>query len=369
MLTRVYIDNYKCFVNFEYRPARRQLILGANGSGKSSLLDALLTVRQFVIRGDKAEDLFVAASRTRWLPDQPRQTFEIEAQVGESCFVYRLAIEALGDPALPRVIEETVQCDQKPVFEFVNGEVRLYNDQFQHKVTYPFDPHQSALATIRARPENQTLMRFVGWFGGLLCFRINPFSMGTRAEKEDLFPRVDLANFASWYRHWSQSDPNVTARYIESLRQVLDGFGVFALKVWAEPVRLLIAEFDRSGGERLRFGFAELSEGQRCLACLYAILHFVLAQGGTVILDEPDNFVALREIQPWLMACEDAVDEGSGQILVISHHPEILNQWAVDAGVVFRRDGVGSVRAEKFQGDPAIGLTPAELVARGWNGE
>jgi predicted ATPase len=36
MLTRLYIDNFRCFVKFEYRPARTQLILGANGSGKSS---------------------------------------------------------------------------------------------------------------------------------------------------------------------------------------------------------------------------------------------------------------------------------------------------------------------------------------------
>ena len=37
MLTRIYIDNFRCFVNFEYRPERKQLLLGANGSGKSSL--------------------------------------------------------------------------------------------------------------------------------------------------------------------------------------------------------------------------------------------------------------------------------------------------------------------------------------------
>ena len=40
MPARLYIDNFRCFAKFEYRPARRQLILGANGSGKSSLVVA-----------------------------------------------------------------------------------------------------------------------------------------------------------------------------------------------------------------------------------------------------------------------------------------------------------------------------------------
>lgn len=48
MLKRLYIDNFRCFVNFEYKPERKQLLLGANGSGKSSLLDAVRAVQAFV---------------------------------------------------------------------------------------------------------------------------------------------------------------------------------------------------------------------------------------------------------------------------------------------------------------------------------
>ncbi|MCC6366696.1 MAG: AAA family ATPase [Bryobacterales bacterium] len=65
MLTRIYLDNFRCFVNFEYRPARKQLILGDNGSGKSSLMDAILALRQFVARGDRADDVFHLGQRTR----------------------------------------------------------------------------------------------------------------------------------------------------------------------------------------------------------------------------------------------------------------------------------------------------------------
>ena len=50
MLKRLYIDNFRCFVNFEYKPERKQLLLGANGSGKSSLLDAIRLLKEFIPR-------------------------------------------------------------------------------------------------------------------------------------------------------------------------------------------------------------------------------------------------------------------------------------------------------------------------------
>lgn len=32
MLTRVYVDNFRCFVNFEFRPMQKKLLLGAMGA-------------------------------------------------------------------------------------------------------------------------------------------------------------------------------------------------------------------------------------------------------------------------------------------------------------------------------------------------
>jgi hypothetical protein len=84
-----------------------------------------------------------------------------------------------------------------------------------------------------------------------------------------------------------------------------------------------------------------------------------------VIIDEPENFIALREIQPWLSAVNDSIEDGEGQALLISHHPELINQWAPSAGVRFSREGVGPARVEEFKATD-MALSPAELVARGW---
>ena len=77
MLTRVYIDNFRSFQNFEYKPEKKQLLLGANGSGKTSLLEVLRRLKSFV-KGDS--NLFTQSTRTRWV-DSPTQVFELEARL------------------------------------------------------------------------------------------------------------------------------------------------------------------------------------------------------------------------------------------------------------------------------------------------
>jgi predicted ATPase len=365
MLSRIYIDNFKCFVNFEYKPAQRQLILGSNGSGKSSFLDALLFIRQIAISGIKTEDFDTLVHRTRWMT-QPHQTFELEAVIDGATYKYALVIDPWGEPSRPRVASEMLHLDGKPIFEFAKGEVHLFNDRFEHKVTYPFDWNRSALATITARKDNTRLTRFKDWLGNLVCFRLNPFAMGSRAEGENLFPNPDLSNVAAWYRHLVQANRKQDSALHESLRSAIDDFNFLELTSVGENIRLLMCEFSREGVPSAKFFFNELSDGQRCIICLYMILHFIISQGSTVVLDEPENFISLREIQPWLNAASDAIDQKKGQMLIISHHPELINQWAPDFGVRFVRDGIGPVRVQEFHGIAESQLSPSEIVARGW---
>jgi AAA15 family ATPase/GTPase len=73
MLTRLYIDNFRCFSNFEYKPARRNLILGRNGSGKTSLINAMLSLREFLAKGGVRRNASLYWSeRAGWIkPNKP----------------------------------------------------------------------------------------------------------------------------------------------------------------------------------------------------------------------------------------------------------------------------------------------------------
>jgi len=363
MLTRLYVDNFRSFDSFEYRLDRLQIIFGANGSGKSSFADALLLIRQIAIVGAPLDDYNLLIQRTRWL-SRAALTFELEAELDGLTYIYKFVVQPAGDPPQASIALETLHLAGEPLFRFESGDVHLFNDQFEESVVYPFDPLRSAFATISPRQDNQRLTRFKMWLSSLFCFRINPFALSGRAESENLWPNANLSNLASWYRHLVQVEQKRNFVFTQALPKVLDGFKFLALEPVGENVRLMIAEFG-SGGSSAKYVVNELSEGQRCLICLYAILHFLLAKGCTVLIDEPDNFISLREIQPWLTAVSDVVGETPAQVILISHHPEIIDQWAPAYGTHFIREDGGRTCVQPFPLHDGS-LQPSELIARGW---
>jgi len=70
----------------------------------------------------------------------------------------------------------------------------------------------------------------------------------------------------------------------------------------------------------------------------------------------------LAEIQPLLMSMRLRPDL---QLIVISHHPEIINLQAREHGLIFERQHLGPTRVRLFAADADSSLTPAEIVARG----
>jgi hypothetical protein len=375
MLTRLYVDNFRCLVNFDCQFGPQQLVLGANGAGKSSVFDVLSLLRDFCVTGeppDRASPAprFGGPTLTRW-QKVPEQTFELDVKGNSGAYSLRLVIDAYGTPERPRVILEEVKFNSKTIFKFEKGEVHLFNDKAEKKVNYPFDWNRSALATITERPENTKLTWFKRWLGGILCVQPNPWSMRGIALDEAARPDEQLSNFADWYRHLRQETND--HEYIVDLRQVIEGFQSIRLESAGEGRREIKVRLSGVGSNNGSHGeteylLNELSEGQRVLIGLYAILHFALKPGALLCFDEPDNFIALREVQPWLEKVIEQVEHGGAgaQVLIASHHPEVLNRMAFKEGLLLDRPEGRHVRVQKFGDSQQTGLSAAELLARGW---
>jgi predicted ATPase len=365
MLTRIYIDNFRCFVNFEFKPGRKQLLLGANGSGKSSLLDAIRYLKQF-LKGD--ENPFTQSTRTRW-QNKPLQVFEIEALLDRQKYEYRVEIRFASRTGQMSVNLENLKASSITVFEFANGKISFFPNDSTQATTLPLEATGSALHL--SKLSNSHVRRFVEWMESIHCFRIDayPGQMDESADREERQPDDELENLAGWYQYEQAYHPDANVEFLNSIRKALDGFQALRFSSDEDGVKRLRADFTVHQKEKVNYSLSELSDGQRCLLGLYMILHFLIAKEHTVFIDEPDNFVSLREIQPWLLAIENMVEDQKGQLILVSHHPELLNYWAARHGLRFFREENGHVRTEQFKTDPSGDLQPSELIARGWESE
>ncbi|MCA8937901.1 MAG: AAA family ATPase [Planctomycetes bacterium] len=370
MLSRFYVHNYKCFLNFEFSPVRSQLLIGRNGTGKSSVLEVLALLRLFLVDGIALVHLF--PTRTLNFTQRIRtQRFELDVQCPEGLLTYVLEVDHEPDTGRSRVAREELLAGDAPLFQFIRGHVTLYHDNQQKGPEFDLDWTRSGLFHVTPGPSNKRLTWFKEWIAKIQRVQLNPFAMGSQAEREESTLYWNGSNFANWYRHQSQEDQRSLAQLFRNLSEVIDGFESFALVPAGENVRILRSVFPVSDGGASPaidqfVGFEQLSEGQKCLSVLYAVLIFSARKGALLCFDEPNNFVALREVQPFLMELEKRSDKEECQVLVSSHHPELINYFASRDIFLLSREGVAPTTARRMAFDPATGVSPAEMIARGW---
>ena len=367
MIKRLYIDNYKSLVNFELPLQELTLLLGPNGVGKTSVLDVMFALRQLLGGEAKITDpkAFPTQSLTRW-QKRNRQVFEVDVVLEGDGLRYRLEIDHERTTRKARVALERLESKGKPLFECETGDVHLYRDDHSPGPLYRTDWTESAMARVPPGRDNTLLTRFLEFMRKVIVCGMYPASFETESSTEDPVLKRDARNFASWYRHVLLERQELVPEFTKALQEVIDGFrGIRMEKVGLET-RALMVMFDQYG-ERYELRLDEISDGQRALIALYSLVRLAEGQGYTLFLDEPDNYVSLREIQPWLIGLADACGGGVPQAVLCSHHPELIDYLAGDRGLVLRRESSGSTIARpSSELSVEGGLKLSEVIARGW---
>ncbi len=374
MLTRIRIGNYRCLVGFDWKPAAFNLILGPNGAGKSSLLDVLHAIYRLASGWATVDDLFPVEYRNRDEPQRP-QTFLLEATVDGVAYSYSLEIQH-ERRGRPRIAREEIRRVGQPLYRFDGERAELLAPGEDAGATFPFDGRRSPLATLPTVAPLAPLAPFLEWLRRLWVVRPVPQLMRAETKSSTPWLQPDLSNFAAWFRDLLEEDPRIAALIAKSLRAVLPGFVGYAFSRETSRTKTLRFDFKsrRRGVQVPRLpqgppGFAldELSDGQRMLVAHYTLLHYVVGTGRTLGIDEPDNFVALNEIQPWMDELRDVAGQKGGQVFLVSHHPRLIDLYAIKYGHWFGRKGTGPVRVRPIAIQPGDeGIPVSDLVARGW---
>ena len=279
-------------------------------------------------------------------------------------FEYMIHIEQKASFEKPRIVKEKATCDAKSLFERDLEGVRFHKADGS-QTGFPLDWRQAALASIQPKGSLSGLAILQGAVGKLLILRPRPRGMEKESKAEAKRPDLHLGNLTSWYRSLSGVQ-DWTDALRDSLQEVWPDFRSFRLEDVGLNTKALQLRFEGSNGpEAGTLFFDQLSDGEKALVGLYMV-RAALATGAaqTVLLDEPDNFVGLPELQPWVLSLRELLDENH-QAILISHHPEILSSAGEDSGRYLWRDNHTSPTRIGPLAIPA-GLSPGEAVARGW---
>jgi energy-coupling factor transporter ATP-binding protein EcfA2 len=367
MLKRIYIDNFRCLVNFELKFDSINLFLGGNGAGKSTVFEVLRKIQTFVLGFSKVEGVFQFFNCTRW-QNVPIQRFELEIDGNGGNYEYLLAIEHNSPHSYVR--DEQVLFNKRPLLHFSMGEVQIFDDNYSLVAKYPFDWSQSILPFLQPRNDNTKLTWFKKRMERFINVKIVPGDISGFSEQEQVLLTPSMDNYFSWYRYISR-DQGKVAELMNCLKELLNGFVSFKFQPLNDGKMFLILGLSTENDKNkiIDYRIEELSDGQKALIALYTLLYCTQYEDYTLCIDEPENFLALPEIQPWLRQLYDFCDEGKLQALLISHHPALIDYLLLSPiGYWFERQSNAPVRVRPISNEDTkdTGLPISELIARGW---
>ncbi|MFL5346309.1 MAG: AAA family ATPase [Hyalangium sp.] len=366
MLTRLLIENFRCFEQaVTLEPGPLALLIGPNGAGKSTIFDTLWNIRQLVVSGESASELFPDSTRTRW-GRQTSQHFELGFRGPDGDYTYRLAIRHSKHTNNGHVEREEILYERKSLYAFSREEVTIYADEKGGTHRFPTGDKLSPLSNLPRNLRSKRLAWVIDRIFRIWVFRPVPSKLTsfTKQHSGD-FLQPDFANFASWLLAMHKARPRLRSTLKQSLRIVLEGFLNYNFAPLGKETNILMFLFSspHRRSELLPFSFEELSEGQRALVVLYTLLHAV-PDDATLCIDEPEEFLSPREIQPWLNLLMEKT-EGGGQALLISHNRGLIDLLAPSNGLLLDRPNGGPVQLMPVPTDES-GLPISELLARGW---
>ncbi|MEH1782612.1 MAG: ATP-binding protein [Nostoc sp.] len=371
MLKRIYIDNFRGLVNFEMNFDSINLFIGGNGTGKSTVFEVLRKIQTFVSGSKNLEEIFEYTDCTRW-QTLPIQRFELEITGNGGHYKYEFAIKHNQDKN--HVEYERLWFNNQILLKFEGDEVQLFREDTSEVTKILFSLQLSKLSSLLILFSGETNGTKLAWFSKrmqrFIIVQIVPSLMVDGSGKEEISLDFRMENFVSWYRYISQ-DQGKISELMNILKNVLDGFVSFKFEQFSEKYRTLKLRFITGEDRRniIDYRFSELSDGQKVLIALYTLLYCTQSEDYTLCIDEPENFLALPEIQPWVIQLYDFCIDGKIQALLISHHPVLINYLlASPIGYWFERQSNAPARVKPISNQEAenSGLPISELIARGW---
>jgi len=340
----VKIKGYRPFRDFSAPFGPLEVIVGANGSGKSSLFEFLWFLRETVYRDSVDLAMFPDPESTRRCifhsPGLQKISWDIEIDFFQD-YPIRYQGELIGPVGNLRMVYESVRTvppeGETPFLfmEIKEGKGFIQDPDSEKKEINLAGLNQLALRTV-TDPMMKTLYDLREYIRGWRFY--NSFTIEHRKIREPVFVKQEpflqenAANLSSLLLGF-MSDRRAFDELQQHLRSTIPGFGELTVKALGD-VGQVIAFWQEEGVERL-LTLADLSDGIIQLIC-WAVLCLQPNLPSLICIDEPNQGVHPRTL-PFLAGLFKKASART-QILLATHSSYFLAQFHISRIAVMRKE-------------------------------
>jgi len=329
MLQRLYIHNFKTFLNFELKPEgkRSTLLLGKNGSGKSSVANAL-QVLQSIGRGvNRVGQLVTPRDFFLKRTDTPIR-LELDVLLAGQRFHYTLALELPKNFKEVRVLEEQLTCEGHSVYARAQAQVSLRRtSDAGNEAQFLVDWHVVALPLIQVQSESDPVHMFKTWLAQMVVIAPVPQLMVGESGEESILPVANASNTVDWLAGLLGQYPAAYTDIDAYLKEVLPDLRDFKYENLGKESKRLVIQF-KTDADVFPVNFDELSDGEKCFFLCAIIVAANKAYGPIFCFwDEPDNYLSLAEVGHFVLTLRRAF-EAQGQIVMTTHNEEAIRKFS-----------------------------------------
>lgn len=351
-LSHLHVQNFRSLLDFEMPLAKLTCLVGANGAGKSTVLQFLDFLAQLVrgdMRGWLEERGWSPADLLSWRDE--KRLIAFRACVADTAGRHIGCWEGRFDA-------RTLRCDwEKLTFGSVTFEVREaeftttgWGDQREEEERIPivFEYEGSILAKIKNDYLPAPIAQFREVFRTSRTLELlSPRLMRQRTRGPADSIGRDGKKLSAYIHSLSAEQ---RAAIVTRLGEVYPELRALAPRAARSGVKILEAE-QQFAGRAFRSEARHLNDG---LLRLLAIVTTLQSGAALLLFDEIENGVNIEVVQ-FLV---DALTASPSQVVATTHHPVILNFLSDDAaraGMVYvYKTPAGETRARRFFGIPSV---------------
>jgi predicted ATPase len=366
MIKRVRITNFKSLEDVSVDLAPVTVLIGRSGSGKSNFVESFRWLRDYLT---SRNDLALQQRHGSWsqvMSATARKPMTVSFSLTFSApsltedFQYDLQFRQQEEQGTPQLTEELLSLGKRVLFHQRQG-------KWVQSPPLVNPPAAGSLMLGALTGVQEVTIAHLVLTSGIGCYAFpdrvlaspgpgaNPGETGL-ADNGDNFLQAFIninVNLSTWHH---------LREMAASLRRLKHSLKSLDLQ---QPSREKIVVSLEAGGQLLVFDLGQESEGfRRLLACLIALYQSPPKQ--TLIFDEPEKGIYPAGLTILADEFKSYVSKGRGQVLLTTHSPEFLDQFAPEQIRVVEMRGysthIGPVAPEQLEALREHCLKPSDLL-------